>query len=150
MRSSYQTPARQALLALFAAHPDRHYTAEQVCRRLCDGAQSHPIGKSTVYRQLTALCDQKLLRRFDHTLADGTSVHVYQYSALRSCDEHFHMKCRACGRIAHLECDMTASLLAHIRAEHSFEVDRGASVLYGLCGACAAKSQASKEDKHDR
>ena len=149
MRSNYQTPARRALLELFSVNPDRHFTAEQVCHRLCgaDGG-SAPIGKSTVYRQLTRLSDQKLLRRFEHTDSDGAVVHVYQYSADTHCDRHFHLKCRLCGRIQHLECDMTAELLSHIRAHHLFSVDCGSSVLLGLCAACEATTL-TKGDHHD-
>ena len=152
MRSNYQTPARRALLALFKTHADRHFTAEQVldCLSCADGDRP-PVGKSTVYRQLNGLCEQKQLRRFEHVTPDGTVVHVYQYCADTRCDRHFHLKCRVCGRIQHLECDMTDELTRHILADHAFAVDCGLSILYGLCAACGADADpyANKETSYD-
>ena len=148
MKSSYQTPARRALLALFAANPDRHFTAEQICALLCDtGSSGASIGKSTVYRQLTRLCEQKKLRRFEDVTPDGDAVHVYQYAADAHCDHHFHLKCLLCGQVFHLECDQTDALLTHVRAAHQFAVDCGSSILYGRCAACQALDP--QEDCHD-
>ena len=146
MKKTNRTAARRQLVELFSARPDRHFTAEQVCALLCDTeeriAQSDGsrrgefIGKSTVYRQLARLCEEGLLRRFEDTDTGGTAVHVYQYAANAGCDSHLHLKCSACGRVVHLECDEMTSLLAHIRAAHGFSVDQGGSILYGRCDRC--------------
>ena len=149
MKTTYRTAARRQLVELFSARPDRHFTAEQVCALLCDTEEriaqgdrkrgGEFIGKSTVYRQLARLCEEGLLRRFEDTDTGGAAVHVYQYVTGEDCDAHFHLKCTACGRVVHLECDHMSTLLAHIRAEHGFSVDQGSSILYGLCDRCQAK-----------
>jgi Fur family ferric uptake transcriptional regulator len=144
VKNAYQTPARRALVDFFASHPDRHFTAEQICTLLCDAgdrpAGSSPrgefIGKSTVYRQLSRLCAEGRLRRFEDVSPDGGAVHVYQYVPSEGCEVHFHLKCLRCGRVCHLECGQTDALLAHVRATHGFSVDCGSSILYGLCAAC--------------
>lgn len=150
MKTSYQTPARRALIDFFASHPDRHFTAEQICTLLCDTTEritgscsarqntsrSEFIGKSTVYRQLSHLCEEKQLRRFEDVAPDGSAVHVYQYLPSNGCEAHFHLKCLRCGRINHLECEQTEALLRHVRAAHGFSVDCGSSILYGICDSC--------------
>ena len=148
MRNAYQTPMRRAVLSLFSELPDRHFTAEQVCSALCSRL-GEAVGKSTVYRQLSRLCEQGAIRRFEDVTPDGVSVRVYQAALGGSCERHFHLKCRTCGRIQHLECDMTDELTAHVRAHHGFSVDCGESVLYGLCAECEAGRACQKGEDHD-
>jgi Fur family ferric uptake transcriptional regulator len=146
MKKHYQTPARRALLDFFASRPDRQFTAEQICTLLCDtgdrmtasGSENRRefVGKSTVYRQLSRLVEQGLLRRFEDVTPDGAAVHVYQYRADACCDRHFHLKCTKCGRLEHLSCNQAEGLLEHIRADHGFFVDSAATVLYGCCKHC--------------
>ena len=150
MKATYRTAARRQLVELFSARPDRHFTAEQVCALLCDteeriarGDRSRRgefIGKSTVYRQLSRLCAEGRLRRFEDVAPDGSAVHVYQYLPSEGCEAHFHLKCLRCGRVSHLECGQTDVLLAHIRAAHGFSVDCGSSIMYGLCDRCGGKN----------
>ena len=149
MRNAYQTPMRRAILALFGDCPDRHFTAEQVCLVLRERT-GEAVGKSTVYRQLSQLCEQGALRRFEDVTADGVSVRVYQASMDARCEDHFHLKCRACGRIQHLECGQTEVLLSHVRAHHRFSVDCGESVLVGLCADCEAEGARKKGVAQDR
>ena len=156
MKTAYQTPARRALIDFFAARPDRQFTAEQICTLLCDTAEriasdegtrrGEFIGKSTVYRQLSQLCEQGRLRRFESRTPDGVAVHVYQYAPDERCERHFHLKCLRCGRLTHLDCDRTAELLSHICAEHHFFVDCGRSMLHGLCVDCRTAEE--KEEQH--
>lgn len=149
MKASYQTPARRALLDFFSAHPEQHFTAEQICAYFADHPE-YPIGKSTVYRQLSHLCEQDALRRFEEADPEtGISVHVYQhFDAERDCDHHFHLKCLLCGKVQHLSCDKTAGLLEHILGAHGFSVDCGRSILYGVCEDCAPARLPVRRDDH--
>ena len=149
MKNRYRTPARRALLDFFASRPDRQFTAEQLCTLLCDtddriasqgGGKSEFIGKSTVYRQLSRLCEEGVLRRFEGVTPDGVAVHVYQYCPGVHCDHHLHLKCSHCGRLEHLSCDRVEQLLCHIQSDHGFLVDCAGSVLYGLCKHCGGQS----------
>ena len=147
VKNTYQTPARRALLDFFAANPDRQFTAEQLCTLLCDASDRRGggspkgefVGKSTVYRQLSRLCTEGLLRRFEDIAPDGSAVHVYQYLPSEGCEQHFHLKCLCCGRVSHLDCTEADALLSHILADHGFAVDRGSSILYGRCTTCGGK-----------
>lgn len=144
MKKPYLTPARRAVLSLFSSYPHRHFTAEQVCTLICSANSTDDtlIGKSTVYRQLSRLCEQGLLRRFESTDADGLAVHAYQYvSPEQNCAGHFHLKCQRCGRVSHADANLTERISAQLGAEYNFLVDCGASMLYGLCAVCRAQTK---------
>ena len=149
MKYRYTTPARRALLDFFASRPDRQFTAEQLCTLLCDtgdrpSAREHAqqkefFGKSTVYRQLSQLCEEGQLLRFEGVTPEGAAVHWYQYRHDAVCDGHFHLKCTRCGHLEHLDCGRAQELIAHIQTEHGFIVDCATSVLLGICNRCGGK-----------
>ena len=123
---AYRTPARRAISDFFAAHPDRHYTADQICRvfgassdtsaaksassrQRKASSQSAPLPRSgtlsrdeglprsTVYRQLARLCAEGVLKRFEETdPVTGAGVHVYQASVEAGGTD--------CGHHFHLKC----------------------------------------------
>jgi Fur family ferric uptake transcriptional regulator len=98
------------------------------------------MGKSTVYRQLARLCEGGLLRRFEQTDGAGGAVHTYQYVAPeQDCGAHFHLKCSVCGRVSHLECELTETVAQHLREHHGFVVHCGDSILHGICLDCQNK-----------
>ena len=148
VRNIYKTTARNAVLSLFASNPDRHFSAEQVCVHLC-GTDKNGIGKSTVYRQLTKLCEQNKLRRFEGRDFNGGAIHVYQYAEPEHCCEyHFHLKCVNCGKVIHLDCVQAEGLMSHIRSHHDFSVDCGSSILYGICVDCESISSREAVGDH--
>lgn len=129
----YNTAAREAVLAFFRATPDRQFTTEQVFEGLSKANEQKIPGKSTVYRLLSRLSDEGLLRRFRDS---GDANCLYQYSGTKGCEHHFHMKCTECGKVYHLECERSDDLLFHVLSEHGFKVNCGLSMLYGQCDKC--------------
>ena len=125
---NYNTKSRRAILALFESG-EATLTTEQMAKRL-DG-----VAVSTLYRRLASLCDEGLLFRFR---ADDGS-YVYRLAESGSCSCAFHLKCRLCGQTEHMECSHGAELLAHIGEKHGFDLDKGKTVLYGRCAACARR-----------
>lgn len=134
--ATYKTPGRQRLLDFLETHPDRQFTAEELCTEL-DSANGDTgkTRKSTLYRHLSELCEEGTVRKYR---SDTQSAYVYQYVGQGDCTRHFHLKCVTCGDLVHLECAVSEELLSHISSHHGFEVDSGRSILYGLCRACAA------------
>ena len=142
----YQTSQKKRIIDFMRAHPDRQFTADEICKaintaRVLDGSEKAPssaaakVGLSTVYRQLISLCSSEILHKF--STEGGSSV--YQFASPDgNCNHHFHLKCIECGRIIHLDCKMSDELLAHIAEVHDFEINSGKSVLYGICGRCSA------------
>ena len=146
---AYSTVGKKKLVDFFIEHPDCQFTADEIYEHLSSDEEhkgeasgktrGKAPGKSSVYRQLSGLCDDRLVRRF-HT--DGNK-YLYQYMGARDCAHHFHLKCVSCGEIVHLECDMSEELLRHIRDDHGFTVDSGRSILYGICGKCRKAAEKS-------
>ena len=130
-KKQYQTPGRVALTDFFETHPDCQYTADELYATL--SAQTE-VGKSTVYRLLSELCRDEVVRKYR---SDERQCNVYQYIG-ESCDcrDHFHEKCVVCGRIGHLDCHATSEFISHLLSEHGFLVDCGQTILYGVCSIC--------------
>ena len=130
-KKRYKTVGREALIDYLSRNPDRQFSAEELCLAVNGNAGQ---GRSSVYRHLGDLCRDEAVRKFQSNDGRGS---VYQYVG-RSCDcnSHFHEKCTRCGAIRHLECGDADGFVEHLLAVHGFAVDRGRSVLYGLCASC--------------
>lgn len=138
-RQTYHTVGKEALSEFLRRHPDCQFSAEELCQAINGTATT---GKSSVYRQLTFLCERDVVRRFR---SEERNCNVYQYVGDGcDCGLHFHAKCTVCGSISHLDCAESTAFAAHLLEEHGFSVNCGQSVLYGLCAACRAAS--GKED----
>lgn len=128
----YNTAAREAIIAFFCSNPDRQFTADSVFEQISAILSKAP-GKSTVYRLLSKLSEEGVLRR----CRDGADpVILYQLIRDGECEKHLHMKCTECGRVYHLECERSENLLGHVLDEHGFRINSGISMLYGECKKC--------------
>ena len=136
MAHTYQTEGRKKLLSFLLQHPDTQYTVEELQTAMSakEGDEASVAkGKSSLYRQLSKLCEEGCVRKYR---ADHQSSFVYQYIGHGDCCHHFHLKCMICGQLTHLDCHLSDELLSHIAHEHGFRIDSGRSILYGLCCAC--------------
>ena len=138
-KKHYRTAGRTRLAAYLrqiAAEPPKN--AEEIYNGLCHFCSADGVtapGRSSVYRMLATLCDEGEITKFPAGNGDNTSV--YQHvGAHKHCDRHFHLHCLRCGDVLHLECGCSDEVAAHLLGAHGFTVDRGRSVLYGICAAC--------------
>lgn len=134
-RGSYQTRQQEAVASLFQRSQEACLTAEEVYRRLLD--EGMDVGKTTVYRAITKLCDAGFLRRY--APQSSSEAAQYQYNPCR--ESHLHIRCASCGAMEHLHCDEVEAFAAHIRAHHGFVLDEGRTLLCGLCETCAQKQE---------
>ena len=134
MSRNYQTRQQDAVAAFFMSKPEDCFTAEDVYRALCD----EDIGKTTVYRAITRLCDSGELRRYS---SDGGAA-SYQYN--RCMSSHMHMRCTGCGKVFHLHCEDAHLFGQHLLDCHGFILDEGQTILYGKCADCAASKGANQ------
>ena len=141
-KKRYNTAGRTRLithLKSIAAQPPQ--SADEIyggLLELCRNAGTSAPGRSSVYRMLSELYDEGEVAKLP--AKDGESGFVYQYVGnSHRCHTHFHLHCTACGRVTHLECKCGDAIAEALRASHQFSVDRGRSVLYGLCAACAGE-----------
>lgn len=124
--NSYKTKQRDEIVEFFNSHRGKCYTAKDLIK---SGEVSS--GEATVYRTLSKLAGQGILKRF----TDGDAA-CYQLNESEECSRHFHLKCESCGKLIHMDCDFMADMSRHIEQSHSFFVDIGKTVIYGLCGEC--------------
>ncbi len=133
-RNEYHTAGRGALSGFFEAHPDCQFTADELYAAVSAQAE---VGKSSVYRHLSELCEKDIVRKFR---SETRGCNVYQYVG-NGCDcrDHFHEKCTVCGKIQHLDCHATEEFATHLLREHGFSVNCGQTILYGVCAECREK-----------
>ena len=129
-RNNYNTKQRDEIVEFFNRHRGKCYTAKELIK---SGEVSS--GEATVYRTLSRLANQGVLKRF----TDGDAS-CYQLNESEECAKHFHLKCEQCGKLIHMDCEFMADMKRHIESAHGFAVDIGKTVIYGLCGACVKES----------
>lgn len=127
-RNSYNTKQRDEIVEFFNKHRGKCFTAKELIK---SGEVS--VGEATVYRTLSRLTNQGLLKRF----TDGESGAAYQLNESEECSSHFHLKCERCQCLIHMDCEFMADMQRHILSSHGFSVDIGKTVIYGLCAECA-------------
>lgn len=123
----YNTGKRGQILDFLAANADSAFTLEEIC----DGILPDGKGKSTVYRLVSELVKEGAVRR----LSDGRTRHcAYQFTGREECREHFHLLCRDCGRMLHLDSALSHAVLDSILTA-GFSPEPGA-VIRGRCSSC--------------
>lgn len=137
-RGTYQTRQQEAIEALFCAREQECMTAEEVYQALSDSGMD--IGKTTVYRAITRLCQAGRLRKY---IAHGSGEAArFQYNPCR--ESHLHIRCIQCGALAHLHCDEVEAFSHHLTHHHGFTLDEGQTILYGLCEGCRSTAASTK------
>ncbi len=123
----YNTKRREEILSFLRENKDRAYSAEEIMEAvLTDGS-----GESTAYRMLKQLVEEGCVRKISDT---ATRRRAYQYIG-ESCHCHLHLKCKGCGRLVHLDEEISEKLCSIIRSAGGFDVDAG-EMLFGRCDAC--------------
>lgn len=125
---TYNTEKKAEILELFSKGGGQAFSAEEICSAILNDGR----GKSTVYRIISKLVDQGILRR----ISDGKTRHItYQYINTGGCSEHLHLKCNVCGKLIHLDEETSHTLGVSILKTEGFTIDEGA-LLYGRCESC--------------
>ncbi len=127
---SYNTKQSKLVYNFLETNPHKHFSAEEVYFALVSGGNN--IGRTTVYRQLDKLCDEKKVRKF---ISGENSACCYQFES-EHCHNHYHLKCSSCGTLIHTECDFLDKLASHVFNDHQFRIDGSRTVLYGICQDC--------------
>ncbi len=127
----YNTKQRDALLNFFKAHSEECFTAKEVMEKT-----RGEFGEATVYRTLSVLTEKGCIKRFAR---NDKSAATYQLSKNEACHSHFHLKCKGCGKLIHMDCNVLSEMNEHIKNDHNFHVDSGATVFYGECADCFEK-----------
>jgi len=127
-----ETRQKRLILSCLRESKAEHVTAEAIAGDL--KAKGTPVAKSTVYRYLAQLEESGAVRKY--LLAEGSPA-CYQFIGEDGpCLDHYHLMCRACGRIVHFNDAALRSVIDGMRERAGFGIDGSRTVFYGLCGAC--------------
>ncbi len=133
-RGAYQTRQQEAVASLFSKNQDTCLTAEEAYAALL--SEGMDVGKTTVYRVITKLCERGVLRRY----APRERGEAASYQHNPCAQSHMHIRCVSCGALAHLHCDEVEAFAAHLKGHHGFTLDEGQTILYGMCENCRDKA----------
>ncbi len=127
--AKYLTRQRKRLIESLSAHTDEQLTARQIA----DTLAADRVSLSAVYRNLSALEEEGLIKR---SVREGSREVFYQYIAAAECKDSLHLSCRVCGKSIHLD-DKDAARLVHRTLKNTgFQINKSETVLYGVCADC--------------
>jgi len=129
---TYNTEQRNLLLDFLKNTPDTMFSAKQIA----DALQHARISRSAVYRNLAELENSGKIKRCSKA---GSREAYYQYYDLQSCRNHIHMSCTECGKIFHLQAQVTQNLMNALETSEGFEISIGQTTLVGICKDCTSK-----------
>jgi Fur family transcriptional regulator, stress-responsive regulator len=119
----------QRLAVLHAVPGESHVTADAVAESV--RAEVGTISLQGVYDALGALVDAGLVRR----IQPAGSPALFES---RVADNHHHVICRSCGRVADVDCAVGAAPCLTADDDHGFEIDEAEVVYWGWCPECSA------------
>ena len=134
------TRPRTAVIDELYRHP--HTDADDVA--LAVRLRLGKVSRQAIYDVLHALTDARIVRRIE----PAGSPALYE---LHSGDNHHHLVCRRCGRLADVDCAVGEAPCLEPSQTHGFEVDEAEVVFWGLCPECsAADATPTSPDRHPR
>ena len=131
--AKYTTKQRKRLMEYLSEHTDEEMTARKIAAALT----GEHISLSAVYRNLSALEAEGMVRR---CVSDQTGEAAYQYIAPEACKASLHLSCRLCKKSIHLNAADTEALLQAALEHHGFQIEKTETVLYGICEHCRKQS----------
>jgi Fe2+ or Zn2+ uptake regulation protein len=126
------TAQRLAVLRAVSGRP--HLTANDVAE--VAGVEIGAISRQAVYDALGVLVDKGLLRRIQPV---GSPARY----EIRVGDNHHHLICRACGRVADVDCAVGLAPCLSAADDMGYEIDEAEVVYWGHCPQCRAEDRAS-------
>ena len=122
------TAQRLAVLRAVSAEP--HVTADAVAETV--RAEIGSISLQAVYDVLSALVDVDMVRRIQPA---GSPA---RFEA-RVGDNHHHVICRICGRMADVDCAVGSAPCLRAADDKGYEIDEAEIVYWGRCPECLSQ-----------
>ncbi len=138
--AKYVTEQKRTLEKILKDNCESAYTVDELYEKMVLIYGKSAPGKSTVYRLLTALVEDGSVKRF----ASSNRSAAYQIIIGEHCDRHLHLKCTDCGKILHLDDQISHELLQKVQSSASFSVSEQSTVLFGKCDICSHKNEMDK------
>ena len=122
----------QRKIVLDAVKKLPHPTADDIYA--CVHVEHPNVSRGTVYRNLNFLSDTGEIRRF----GIPNSSDVFDVTT----NDHFHLKCRECGKVFDICTAETVEMLINEAAKaHAFSLDGFDVVFKGVCPDCGKASE---------
>ena len=125
----YVTKQRKVLLDYLEKHADELLPVQEIA----DELEQKAISRSSVYRNLAELENEGAVRRKYSGVGREIS---YQYVGAEACKGSLHLSCKQCGRTFHMTASGAERLLRDVANTEGFAVDKGDTVIYGVCEDC--------------
>jgi Fe2+ or Zn2+ uptake regulation protein len=125
------TAQRLAVLAAVSGRP--HSTADDIAKDV--RAEIGVISRQAVYDALGVLAENGLIR---HIQPSGSPARYED----RTGDNHHHLICRTCGRMADVDCAVGAAPCLTPADHAGYEIDEAEVIYWGRCPACLAQTPA--------
>ena len=129
--AEYHTEQKKILLDFLKSNSGNSYTIDEITAAL-----GNNVGKSTVYRLMTKLVEEKRV----HKSAGEGRRFVYRITADEHCKHHLHLQCKDCGKVLHLDEATSDALLDSVMCAKDFLVSEEDTVLMGKCAVCKVRS----------
>ena len=123
------TVQRLAVMRAVSGRP--HVTADDVFEAV--GAEIGTISRQAVYDALGMLVDKGLIRRIQPA---GSAARFEG----RVGDNHHHLICRACNRMADVDCAVGYTPCLTAADSSGYEIDEAEVIYWGRCPQCVAAS----------
>ncbi len=134
-KRNYKTKQRELIYKFLINNKNRHVTVEEIIDYT--KTTDSPVGKTTAYRYIDELERKGRIRKY--IVEKGISA-CYQYvDEDGECHNHFHLKCKDCGELIHLDCGFLNDIKIHLFEGHNFDIDSSKTVFYGTCKKCLKK-----------
>lgn len=111
----------------------RHLSAEELETLLAK--RKTPVARSTIYRCLASLEASGEIRKIPMPNGQGAC-----YQAMRNpllCSTHYHLVCKACGKLTHFQSDGLSEALEKLPGETGLKPDMEKTLFYGTCMDCS-------------
>ncbi len=127
----YRVTTPRQLVWDVVASADAHLTADEIADR---ARHIDPeVNLSSVYRSLSLFSELGLVR--ESTLEGGGASHW----EVAHTDDHFHMRCRSCGKVDHHSGGTVDEIRTHLLGDHGFLAEKVDLVVTGLCPDCLTR-----------
>jgi Fur family peroxide stress response transcriptional regulator len=125
-RNRYKRSRQRERILELLQSTGRHPTADWLYQQLKEEFPNLSLG--TVYRNLTILLEQELIRKIDF----GSTFDRFDANI----GPHYHFICKRCGSIIDLELPIDESLNERVNRATPFAVENHRIEFFGLCDRC--------------
>ena len=132
--TTYNTEQKNELLRFLKKNSQKSFTIDEICSEMHEDSNiATPPGKSTLYRLIPKLVEDNMIKQFN---GGKGRKNIYQITGDETCSSHLHLKCVNCGRIIHMDSDISVELSKIIQMHDEFKVSTGKTTIFGTCKEC--------------